>query len=152
EVVAWDQAGSATPMQATVPPQEAINQGITLPANCEMVIVIFWSRMGTPLPPEYIKPNGERYQSGTEWEYLNAAEAAQEAARRGERPSRPQVLVYRRSQEPVIGLRDPERNQKIEQWERVEDFFAAFANPDGSIQRGYNPYKSPDEFHSQFEA
>src|SRR5437588_786952 len=74
EAVAWDQAGSAAPMLATMTPQEAINQGMPLPADCYLVIVIFWSRMGTPLPPEYTKPGpgGERYQSGTEWEYLNA--------------------------------------------------------------------------------
>src|SRR5205085_2529430 len=68
EVVAWDQVRS-TPVLATLTPQEAINESLPRPAECDIVVVIFWSRMGTPLPPEYVKPDGSRYASGTEWEY-----------------------------------------------------------------------------------
>lgn len=151
QVVAWDQPGSATPLLATVTPQEAINQGMPLPADCDLVIVIFWSRMGTPLPPEYTKPNGERFQSGTEWEYLNALEAAQESDKRGDHPSRPQVVVYRRTEDVAFKPRDPKFAEKVAQWERVEAFFNAFTNPDGSIRQGYNPYASPEDFRQQFE-
>jgi hypothetical protein len=152
EVVAWDQPGSATPMLATMTPQEAINQGMPLPADCDVVIVIFWSRMGTPLPPEYTKPgSGERYLSGTEWEYLNAVDSAHRSAKRGDKPSRPQVVVYRRTQKLLVSFDDPQFEAKKQQWERVEAFFGTFINPDGSIVRGYNPYTAPDDFRKLFE-
>src|SRR5215469_1453203 len=61
ETIAWDQPGSATPLLASMTPQEAISQGMPLPANCQIVIVIFWSRMGTPLPEEYKKSDGSGF-------------------------------------------------------------------------------------------
>ncbi len=152
ETVAWDQPGSATPMLATMTPQEAINQGMPQPADCDVVVVIFWTRMGTPLPPEYLKPNGDRFQSGTEWEYLNAVDAARDSAWRGEHPAIPQVIIYRRTAAPQVTFDDPEFNEKKQQWERVKTFFGSFTNPDGSIRQGYNPYTTPDEFRAVFEA
>ena len=53
EVVAWDQTGAAVAMDAGLTPQEAIKQGLPEPADCDLVVVILWSRMGTPLPDEY---------------------------------------------------------------------------------------------------
>ena len=60
-------------MEAGLTPQEAINRGIAKPSECDLVIVILWSRMGTPLPPEYTKPDGTTSLSGTEWEYHEVA-------------------------------------------------------------------------------
>ena len=67
ETVAWDKLGAGTPMRATMTPQEAIKQGLPTPAECDIVIVIFWSRMGTLLPVDWKKPDGSQYLSGTEW-------------------------------------------------------------------------------------
>ena len=54
EVIAWDKPGAGTPMLETMPPQEAINLGLPKPSECDIVVVIFWAPMGTPLPhPEY---------------------------------------------------------------------------------------------------
>src|SRR5262245_58594789 len=91
-VVAWDVVEASTPMLATMPPQAAINRVLPKPSECDIVIVIFWSRMGTPLPhPEYQKENQEPYWSGTEWEYLDAMKAARVQ-------HMPQVIVYRRTE------------------------------------------------------
>ena len=76
ETVAWKKPGADTPMLATMTPQEAIAQQRPKPSACDIVIVIFWSRMGTPLPPDYVKPDGGPYLSGTEWEYLDALQAS----------------------------------------------------------------------------
>jgi hypothetical protein len=73
--VAWDRKGSEIAMEAGLTPQEAINQGLRKPSACALVVVIFWSRMGTLLPDDYLKPDGTRYWSGTEWEYLDAMQA-----------------------------------------------------------------------------
>ena len=55
EVVAWDKKGAGAPLLANMTPQEAINQGLPMPSDCDIVIVIFWSRIGTPLPPPVYK-------------------------------------------------------------------------------------------------
>src|SRR5512147_2453704 len=135
EVVAWDKPGADTPMLATMTPQEAINLGLPTPAVCDIVVVIFWARMGTPLPDDYTRPDGSRYLSGTAWEYENAMQASRETGR-------PLVVVYRRMQDVSLNLRDAQFAQKHEQWERVEAFFAGFVNPDGSIRQGYNQYQT----------
>jgi hypothetical protein len=155
EAVAWDKADASAPMLATMSPQEAINQGLAKPSDCDIVVVILWSRMGTPLPESYVKPEAyqfststhwaeSRYYSGTEWEYIDAMQAAEQAGR-------PYVLVYRRTDPPVIAMTDPDFDSKREQWNLVEAFFATFTNPDGSIPQGYNTYESPSNFEKQFE-
>lgn len=155
EAVAWDKADAGAPMLATMSPQEAINQGLARPSDCDIVVVILWSRMGTPLPEDYIKPDAyqfhtgtrwgrSRYFSGTEWEYIDAMQTAEQGGK-------PYVLVYRRTDPPVIAMTDPDFDAKREQWTLVESFFRTFTNPDGSIRQGYNLYESPSDFEKQFE-
>lgn len=139
ELVAWDTPGGGVPMLASMTPQMAIAQGLPKPSECDIVVAIFWARMGTPLPPEYTKPDGSRYLSGTEWEYLDALHAS-------ERSGRPVVLVYRRKERVLLDPSDPRFNEKHEQWQRTEAFFAAMYNEDGSIRRGFNLYATWDEF------
>jgi hypothetical protein len=139
ETVAWDQPGAGTPLSATLNPQTAIAQGLPKPSDCDIVIVMLWSRIGTPLPEEYVKSDGSRYLSGTEWEY-------HDALRQAEQTGKPDVLVYRRMEEPIFRPSDPEFMERYEQWKRIEKFFASFQNPDGSIQRGYNTYTTPNDF------
>jgi hypothetical protein len=79
ETVAWDKPGAGTPMLASKTPQQAIADGLPKPSECDIALVIFWSRMGTPLPAEYVKPDGSPYRSGTEWEYWDALQAAEQA-------------------------------------------------------------------------
>ncbi len=142
ETVAWDKLGAGTPMLATMTPQEAIKKGLPTPAQCDIVIVIFWSRMGTPLPADRKKPDGSGYLSGTEWEYLNALEAA-------DSQGKPGVLVYRRTEKQTLDQDDPQFDEKRKQWWLVQQFFHSFENPDGSLRRGYNPYPTPDAFREQ---
>ena len=122
EAVAWDKPGGDAPLLATMTPQEAINQGLLKPSETEIVVVIFWARMGTPLPDDYLKPDGTRYLSGTEWEYIDAMQAALKTGV-------PKIVVYRRSEDVAFSPKDPNFAQKVEQWQRVDVFFAAFNNP-----------------------
>src|SRR5512132_2967509 len=107
ELIAWDDPAARIPMLATETPQDSVNAARPRPANCDIVIVILWSRMGTLLPGSVRKPNGERYLSGTEWEYEDAVHSP--------RQPRPQVYVYRRTEEPKIGLSDPKVADKLAQ-------------------------------------
>jgi hypothetical protein len=72
EDVSWDKPAAPLPLAARLTPQEAINQGLPRPAECDVVLVILWARMGTPLPPEYVKPDGGRFESGTAVDEIHA--------------------------------------------------------------------------------
>jgi hypothetical protein len=62
ELVAWDHPGQGVAMEAGITPQQAIAQGLPLPAECDLVLVVFWSRIGTPLPADFeTKPDGTPY-------------------------------------------------------------------------------------------
>src|ERR1700746_1644833 len=65
EVVRWDDPHAAVPMDAHLSPQDALNQRLPKPSECDIVVVILWSRMGTPLVG-LVKPDGSPYLSGTE--------------------------------------------------------------------------------------
>jgi hypothetical protein len=55
------------------------------------------------------------------------------------------VLLYRRAEEPRIGLRDPERAEKERQFGLVEQFFAGLRRPDGSITASWHDYGKPED-------
>ncbi len=157
EVVAWDKPGADTPLLATMTPQEAINEGLAKPSECDIVIVILWSRLGTPLPPDYEKPvryqfpdPGEkldtaRYFSGTEWEFVDAFEGEIE-------DGLPLLVVYKNETSPTLDMKDSKRAEKLIQYDRVAAFFANFSHPDGSIKQGYNSYTDPAEFKEKITA
>ncbi|MGH9453564.1 MAG: hypothetical protein ACRD2O_06295 [Terriglobia bacterium] len=106
--VAWDKPGAGTVMRATITPQEAIDRGLPKPAKCDIVVVIFWARMGTPLPnPPYHKANGEPYYSGAEWEYENALESASQH-------KRPEVVVYRRMEKVLLDPGAADFKERVE--------------------------------------
>src|SRR5262249_18499667 len=123
--VSWDNPAAPVPLAAQLTPQEAIGQGRPKPADCDAVLVILWARMGTPLPKEYAKPDGTRFESGTEWEYLDAIKEA-------ERSGKPLVLVYRRTEPVLLDRKAPDFAERVSQGERVDRFFDGFRAPDGS--------------------
>ena len=51
EAIAWDDLGSGKPVFATETPQDSLNRGKRRPADCDVVVVMFWGRFGTALSP-----------------------------------------------------------------------------------------------------
>lgn len=147
DLVAWDRPGGGAPILATRTPQASIDDGLPRPSDCDIAVVLFWSRMGTPLPhPEYRRADGEPFRSGTEWEFEDAVRGARERGR-------PEVLLYRRNpMRPV----DPEAPDADEHWRQarlVQDFFARQRDPrTGAILRGHNTYRTPEEFRTNLES
>ena len=137
--VAWDKPGAGTPMLAGMTPQQAIAEGLPKPSECDIVIVILWSRMGTPLPLEYAKLDGKPYLSGTEWEYCDAKQA-------WDRHKKPVILLYRRTEKLLLDPDEEGFEEKLGQRKKVQAFFEAFRNPDGSISSGVNDYADPAQF------
>jgi formylglycine-generating enzyme required for sulfatase activity len=143
--VAWDQPGQAIALPMGMTPQQAISQGLMQPCECDLVLILLWSRMGTPLPAEYVKPDGSPYLSGTEWEYWNAMQAFRVHGK-------PRIWMYHRSTEPMVHLGDPHLSEKREQWQRLQSFLGMIRNPDGSIAHGLNSYLDAADFRRQLES
>ena len=93
EVIAWDDDQAPTPMLGNETPQRSVSRYAGLPSECDLTLVILWSRLGTPLPAEEERHDGTRYKSGTVWEYEDALKAKRE------------VMVYRRTEKPRVRLR-----------------------------------------------
>jgi hypothetical protein len=134
-LVSWDDPATPLPLLADRTPQQSINRHAR-PSDCDIVVFIFWSRIGTALPDECRKTDGTKYLSGTEWEFEDAINA---------RPT-PDILVYRRNERPAIDLGDPQIAEKREQWGLLEKFFAGFRNPDGSRRHAVAEYNTPSTF------
>src|SRR5262249_15306009 len=115
EAVSWDDPDAPTSMPANLSPQQAVNRGLAMPCDCDIVVVLFWNRMGTPLDPcEGVKANGEPWQSGTEWEFENALAAPTQ-------PERPVILLYRRAgfTPDASDPDDPKLKEQLDQRRKV---------------------------------
>jgi hypothetical protein len=133
EVVSWDDPDAPVPMLATLTPQQAVRRALPTPSDCDFTIVIVSGRMGTPL--EERKPDGSAYLSGTEWEF--------DDARRAGRP----ILLYRR----MTGASPPgdDAEEVARQLRNVEQFFAQFKGPGGTLRGGVTTYKTVEELTSR---
>src|SRR4051794_28090595 len=49
DIVSWDDPAAPTPMLARLTPQEAVTRFEIKPSECNIVIVVLWSRLGTHL-------------------------------------------------------------------------------------------------------
>jgi hypothetical protein len=145
EIIAWDQPGAEVAMEAGMTPQEAIAKGLPKPEDCDLAVIILWSRIGTQLPANFeLKQDGTPYLSGTEWECLNALKGFKSK-------NKPSVWVYRRMGAPQFAIDDPDLTEIQEQWRKLENFFASFINPDKTLAGGINAYEAPDQFRQKFE-
>jgi formylglycine-generating enzyme required for sulfatase activity len=132
--VSWDDPAAPIPMVATLTPQEAVNHFGWRPSECDILIVVLWSRLGTHLQIE-----STPYLSGTEYEYEEAVNA--------ERP--PEILVYRRTERVPIYADDSKFDDTREQYQKAQAFFDRFKNPDGSCRGGFTNYETPTDFVSR---
>jgi|GEM_PF-2056448 len=134
-IVAWDKPGAGTSMRVSMSPQDAINLKLPRPSECDIVIVIFWSRMGT----ELIDEDDVRYESGTHWELMDAINSDRSSKR---------TVVYRRTEEKRFA---PDETEDLEQYNRLDTFLKSdLFHKDGRIVRGINEYNKPDDFREEF--
>jgi WD40 repeat protein len=115
--------------------------GLTQPEDCEIVLVILWTRLGSPLPEEPY-----RGMTGTEWEFVNAVEAS---ARTGS----PEVLVYRKTAPKLVDITDGARaREAVDDRRRLDDFFRTnFFNEDNTFRRAFRDFDSDAAFRELVE-
>ena len=126
-------------MEAAATPQDSVNRYTGKPSECDLTVVILWSRLGTPLPAHIRKPDGSRYESGTVWEYEDAI------------TTKKPVLLYRCTAKPPADLDDPNLDEKRAQYDNVKGFFNRFRAEDNSLIGGVNSYNNAESFEALFE-
>jgi len=114
---------------------------LTQPEDCDIVLVILWTRLGSPLPEEPY-----RGMTGTEWEFINAVEAS---AGQG----RPEVLVYKKTTPKLVDITDAATAQEaVEDRRRLDDFFRShFFNEDNTFRRAFRVFDNDAAFRDLVE-
>ncbi len=117
------------------------------PAEADIVVCILWARLGTRLPPNITRPDGSRYDSGTQYELETAAEAWRLTQ------GRPDLLVYRKTTEAMVSLADTEAaERRLAQKKALDHFLEGWCeNEDGSLRAAFHPFASPVEFEAVLE-
>lgn len=133
-IVAWDDPAASVPMDARATPQASVNRWSGGPADCDLTIVVLWSRLGTPLPLGLQRADGTRFASGTMWELEDAAAAGKP------------IFVYRRTEKPRIALDDADFDAKRAQYDAVLRWFDSLRDSDGALRAGINEYAKPAQF------
>jgi HEAT repeat protein len=142
DVVSWDDPTAPIPMPAAITPQEAVNRFGPRPSECDIVVIVLWSRLGTLLDlTKFRKANGEGYESGTEWEFDDAVSAQR----------RPDILIYKRREPPLTVLGAPDYEIKLQQYVQVNKFLGRLQNTDGSYRGGQKSYDTPTNFQEALE-
>src|SRR5215472_8537709 len=116
-------------------------------AACDIVVSIFWTKVGTALPPEFAHmPDGRPYLSGTAYELLTALDASKQ---RGA----PDVYVFRKSADAALPTANAElRRQMQSHLDALEAFWSEwFKSEKGQFKAAYQTFASTDAFEQQFE-
>ncbi|MBI3516270.1 MAG: hypothetical protein HY060_19740, partial [Proteobacteria bacterium] len=118
---------------------------IERPSATDIVVLILWSRLGTPLPTDrYQGIDGRVPVTGTEWEY----EEALQAHRTG---GSPDLLVYRKTALEGMARLDNLDVQK-QQWEALQAFWRRHFEEGGAFKAAFNSFGDLDAFEAMLEA
>lgn len=115
--------------------------GLLRPSECEIVLVMLWSRLGTPLADD---PYGG--MTGTEWEFVDAVDASAQH-------DTPEVLVYKKIAPRLVDITNAEAiSSAVADRDRLETFFRThFFNADGSFRRAFRQFDNDNAFRDLVE-
>lgn len=113
---------------------------IERPSQCDLVVSILWSRLGTRLPADFAPIPGELAPTGTEFELKDALAAhAQDG--------KPKVLIYRKIPAPQVSLSAADFEERTDQYRRLDDFCRNFFyDADGAISVAHSTFTDRHEF------
>ena len=123
---------------------------ITPPSQSDVMVLIVWSRLGTPLPArtalrEYRGIDGRQGVTGTEWEFETAMAAQREKGA-------PDLLAYRKTADPTVSLRDKAAKAAAEeQWEKLDTFWTRHFVERGMFKAAFSEFSGLDEFEAKLE-
>ena len=119
----------SAPAEVGQRPQIIVDRHMMNAGSSDLFICIFGHRMGTPVT---LEETGERFQSGTEYEFADAY-------RHNQRHGKPYILLYR-------GLKPFPPETEPEQLRAVEAFFKRFEGEHAEFKGLYKAYRSNEEF------
>ena len=134
------------PMLSAAHFQDAIEP----PDAFDIVILILWSRLGTPLPEktsvrEYRGIDGRAPVTGTEWEFEEALKSAQTKGV-------PDLMVFRNISSAPINTQNPElRAESIAQLMALDTFWKLHFVDHGTLRYAFNQYDNLEEFALRLE-
>jgi tetratricopeptide (TPR) repeat protein len=117
------------------------------PEACDILVSIFWTRIGTELPGDFgLMPNGKPYPSGTAYELLTALEASRAKGL-------PDVYVFRKTADAVLPTADLDRRRQAQtQLDALEAFWSEwFKSDQGHFKAAFQTFGNTDEFERQIE-
>ena len=120
------------------------------PSAFDIVVLILWSRLGTPLPEktaerEYRGIDGRAPVTGTEWEYEEALKVAREKGA-------PDLLAFRNISPSSIDPRDPDAQARsIAQLSASNAFWTKHFRDKGVFLGAYDEYRTLEEFAQRLE-
>lgn len=119
------------PAEVGKKPQAIVDSHMRKASDSDLFICLFWHRMGTPVTDE---ETGEHFQSGTEYEFLNAY-------RHNQMHGKPYILLYR-AMKPF----PPEVD--LQQLRAVESFFKRFEGEHAEFKGLYKTYVRNEAFEN----
>lgn len=119
---------------------------IERPSTTDIMVLIVWSRLGTPLPEDrYRGLDGRVPVTGTEWEYEEALAARHERGL-------PDILVYRKQAEAVALFSRKEQIRAAEmQWEALQAFWERHFEAGGIFKTAFNTFIDLGGFEAMLE-
>lgn len=126
---------------------ETFQTQLPLPSESDIFICVMWSRIGTRLPSNIRKPDGSRYDSGTEFEFENALTSFREK-------NKPDLLIYKKNAEPPFlhNSKAPDFNLRLQQKDLLDSFFKKwFQDEEGSFVAAFNPFDDLAQFEERLE-
>lgn len=124
----------------------SFQDAIVRPSDADIVVLILWSRLGTPLPDPYQGIDGRRPVTGTEWEFEDALAHRRSAGV-------PDLLVYRKE---APGRADFEHEDQLEnarqQWRALQGFWSRhFVSDEGRFTAAFNTFRDLDSLEGALE-
>lgn len=120
---------------------------IVKPSDTDVVVAILWSRLGTRLPKEFVREDGSRYESGTEFEFEEAIEGFR-------KNGKPDLLVYRKTAPPSVRLDDEkELLERLSQKKKLDEFVDKWFHDkaEGTLVAAFHAFEAPSDFETLLE-
>jgi len=116
------------------------------PRETDIYVGILWSRLGSPLPDTFRRPNGTVYDSGTAFEFEDALAGYREKGT-------PEMLLYRKTGAPSMSLENRSIVlDRLEQIERLQDYTKRFLmGDDGSYVAAFHNFEDGPSFETMIE-
>ncbi len=119
---------------------------IVPPGETDIVLLILWARLGTPLPEQrYSGIGGRTPVTGTEWEYETAMSAR-------ERSGVPDLLAYKKKAPPKAEYKSADDIAQLgQQFEMLKAFWGRHFVDRGEIRAAFAEFEDLDGFEVKLE-